>query len=150
DLTDGDNLSRGPANEYFIGDIDLVAGDRLLNYRVAEIAGQSNQTVSGDTFEDRTSRDGVDLAVSHDKQILSSTFGDVTGRVEHDGFIKAEADGFGFCQHGADVIAGDLGLGHHDVGMKTSEGCDISANTELLGILTEKRSPLPNRYRQTG
>lgn len=42
DLTEGNNLGSGSADEDFVGDIQLVAGDGLFFHFVAEIARESD------------------------------------------------------------------------------------------------------------
>ncbi len=58
DLPQADDFGGGAADENFIGDVKLVAGNRLFDYCVPKVSRQRQQAVARDAFENG-SRAGV-------------------------------------------------------------------------------------------
>ncbi len=59
DLTQADALSGGAADKDFIRSVQLVAGDRLLDHLVSQVASQRDDRIVGDALQDRPMVGGV-------------------------------------------------------------------------------------------
>src|SRR5437899_3427784 len=104
------NFSGGSADEDFVGDVELVAGYRLLDHGVTQIACYPQQAIAGDTLENGTASRSVNQIVAHQKDVLARTLGHVSLRIEHDGFVEPGALGFGLRQDRTHVISRNLGF----------------------------------------
>ena len=64
DFAQGDDLGRCAADENLVGNIKLIAGDGLLDDGVTQVAGERDEAVASDAFENSGARGGGDSFVA--------------------------------------------------------------------------------------
>src|SRR5690606_24851821 len=118
--------------EDLVGGVELIASDRALDDRDAELGEDRERRVSGDAAEDRAPEGGRrHLAVADDEDVLARGLADVALRVEHDGFVVAGREDLALREDRVDVVADDLALRHEAVDARALEGADLGADALL-------------------
>src|SRR5215469_18974170 len=90
DLSQSDHLGCGSADEYLVGNIELITGDRFFKQGVSHVACNRDEAIAGDAFQDRAARHRVNDAVAHHKEVFACALCHVAGRIEHDCFVETE------------------------------------------------------------
>src|SRR5690606_27643215 len=94
DFANRGDLRGGAGEEGLVGDVDLIAGDALLDPRHAQLFGQGQHGGAGDAVEAGSDFRGVEHAVLDQEDVLAGTLGHVAFRVQQHGFVGTTGDGF--------------------------------------------------------
>ena len=109
---DGRDLRCGPGHPDLVRGHEHEPGDRLLDDLVAQVPGDLDDRVPGDSPEDALcERGGDDLPMEVHEDVLSGALGDVSDGVQHDGLVGSLAVGLPLGEGGCDVGPVDLGSG---------------------------------------
>ena len=76
DLADRRQLGGRAGQEDFVGDVEVVAGERGLDDFEAPVAGDLDDRMARDAVEDAVEWRRSDLAVADDEDVLARAFGD--------------------------------------------------------------------------
>src|SRR5665648_175612 len=103
-LANRDTFCCTSTHKDLVSDIKLIARYGLLDHLVLHIGCNSNETIAGNSFQNSSSRGGMKLFTANDENILTSTFSDISLRIQHNSLIESQADRLSFCQHAIGII----------------------------------------------
>src|SRR5690606_30187724 len=146
ELANRSDLGSGAGEEGLVGNVDLVAGDALLDDLDTQLARQSQHGAAGDAVQAGGDFRGVDHAVLDDEDVLAGAFGHVAFRIEQQRLVGTGRHRFLQRQHRVDIAAAGLGAGHGDVDVMPGEGAGADLDAFLQRFVAHVGTPVPGRY----
>ena len=113
---DRSNLRRGSSEESFVGDVEHLARNHLLDNRDAKVARDLQRRIAGDAGQHGVPQRRRDqLLAMHDEHVLARAFTDKAIHVERNALGKAVDDGFHLDELRVHVIRARLRHGRQGV-----------------------------------